>query len=86
MFTKTVDGKWINQNGEILENLDEYEDINDRVEHQVGDLATSLESIVGRIDYKIENHQLKFFGATLSLEFLAEIVFTLFSLVVGIIQ
>ena len=51
---KTQQGTWINDSGEIIKNLEEYEDINDIVEHQVQDLSTSLDSAVNRIDNKIE--------------------------------
>ena len=85
LFEKTKDGKWKNNNGEIYENLDEFININDKVEHQVGDLLTSIESAVDRLDYKIENYQVKFFGTTIDNDFILNIILLVVSLVVGII-
>ena len=51
-----TDKGWRNNNDEIFENLDDFININDKVEHQVGDLLGSIESAISRIDYKIENH------------------------------
>ena len=77
--------EWKDNNGDIIKSLDLYEDINDRVEHEVEDLSTSLDSVIGRVDYKIENYQLQFYGFTLNFEFLVEFVAIVASLVVGII-
>ena len=51
-----TDKGWRNNNDEMFENLDDFININDKVEHQVGDLLGSIESAISRIDYKIENH------------------------------
>ena len=85
IFEKTEDG-WRNNNDEIFKNIDDYVNINDKVEHQVGDLLGSIESAIERIDYKIENHQLSFFGANINSGFISELFFVLASLVIGIIQ
>ena len=85
MFKKTRQGTLLNNKGES-QNIDDYEDINDLVEHTTGDLAESLDSAVNRIDYKVETNQLKLFGIRLNTEFFAEIFFFTTSLVVGIIQ
>ena len=74
----------LNNKGETF-NVDDYEDINDLVEHTTGDLAGSLDSAVNRIDYKVENNQLTLFGIRLNAEFFAEVFFFTISLVVGII-
>ena len=55
IFEETGKG-WRNNNDVIYENLDDFININDKVEHQVGDLLGSIESAISRIDYKIENH------------------------------
>ena len=55
IFKKPSSGGFIAPDGTKLDNLDDYEDINDIVEHQVEDLMTSVDSATGRMDYKIEN-------------------------------
>ena len=85
MMQKTSEG-YISNTGELLEVLDGYEDVNDRVEHQVGDLATSLDTVISRVDYKIEYNQLQFYGFTLNFEFLVEFFGIVVSLLIGIIQ
>ena len=85
MMSKTSDRKWEDQNGTIYDNLYTFENINDKVEHQVGDLSTNLESAIGNIKYKIENEQLSIFGINISNSFIFEICFVLSSLIIGII-
>ena len=85
MIEKTSKDHYKTHNDESLKSLEMYQDINDRVEHEVEDLSTSLDSVIGRVDYKIENYQLQFYGFTLNMEFLFEFVAIVASLVVGII-
>ena len=62
MMKKNKNGKWQDNNKITYENLDSFENINDKIEHQVGDLSTSLESAITTMNYKIDKAQLTIFG------------------------
>ena len=57
LFQKTKNGNYRNQDGELIENIDEYIDINSDVSEQIQDLGSNIESAITRIEYVIENNQ-----------------------------
>ena len=76
---------YLSNDGQTFPNLNELIDINDRVEHEIEDLSTALESAQGRVDYKIEKNQLRMLGQDINNGFIVDIVIVVASLVVGIV-
>ena len=85
LFNKQEDGTYLNDAGFKLQNLDNYLDINSEVNDQVDYFNENLDKLIQRIDYQIENNQLKFLGFELNFEFLYEFCLIILTLVVGII-
>ena len=77
------DGHYQDSNGRNYDNLNDFIDINDKVEHCVEDLETARESAMSRIEFKIEHYPLTWMGLEMNYELTLNLGLLIGSIVVA---